>query len=120
MFLFIRYLVIATLLKFGYAKLTDNPGKVSGRVLIPKAIPLKNTVVSLASDSLVVRITKTNEKGNFTFDKLPKGNYRILILITGYEKYTTGFFSLTALKPSRDFGDIELQPLKQSTPSLQR
>lgn len=120
MFLFIKYLVIAALLKFGYSTITNDPGKVTGRVLITKTVPLKNTVVSLASDSLVVRITKTNEKGNFTFDKLPKGNYRILIMITGYEKYTTGFFSLTALKPSRDFGDIELQPLKQPNPSSQR
>ncbi|MES2653286.1 MAG: carboxypeptidase-like regulatory domain-containing protein [Bacteroidota bacterium] len=112
MLLFIKYLVIAILLlKFSYSTTTDIQGRVNGRVLTPQAMPLKNSVVSLASDSLVVRITRTNEKGYFLFDKLPKGNYRILIMITGYEKYTTGFFNLTQAKPSREFKDIELQPL---------
>ena len=109
MFILIKYLIIAIVLKFSLS--TNNlEGKVNGRVVTNKITPLKNSVVSLASDSLVVRMTRTNEKGYFSFDKVPKGNYRILIMITGYEKYTSGFFSLTRSKPSRDFGSIELQP----------
>lgn len=111
MFLFIKYLIIAVLLKFSYSTISNVEGKVSGRILTPQAVPLKNSLVSLASDSLIVRMTRTNEKGYFIFDKLPKGNYRVLIMITGYEKYTTGFFSLTATKPNREFGNIELETL---------
>jgi hypothetical protein len=111
MFLFIRYLVIALLFKFSISQ-TNSPGKVTGRLLSYPATPLMNKVVSLASDSLVVRMTRTNEKGEFTFSKVPKGNYRILIVLTGYEKYTTGFFKLTDTKPSREFGEIELQASK--------
>ncbi len=118
MYLLVKYILIAILLKFSYS-LTGTPCKVTGRVLIEQSNPLKNSVVSLASDSLVVRMTRTDEKGYFTFDKLPKGNYRILIMINGYEKYTTGFFSLTILKASRDFGDIELKPISESIPAAQ-
>ena len=111
MFLFIRYLILAALLKFSVSQ-TNIQGKVTGRLLSYPLTPLKNKVISLASDSLVVRMTRTNEKGEFIFSKLPKGNYRILIVLTGYEKYTTGFFKLTDHKPSRDFGEIELQASK--------
>ncbi|MEJ5996384.1 carboxypeptidase-like regulatory domain-containing protein [Pedobacter sp. Du54] len=118
MFLLIRCLIIAALLKFSYS-LTRNPeGKVSGRVLVLHEKPLKNILVTLASDSLVVRMSRTNENGYFTFNKLPKGNYRIIIVITGYEKYTTDFFSLTAAKPIRAIGDIELRTSKQTIPFL--
>lgn len=117
MFLFIKYLIIGSVIKFSYSLSTADQGKVNGRVLIEKSNPLKNSVVSLASDSLVIRMRRTDEKGYFVFDKLPKGNYRIFIMINGYEKYTTGFFSLTPTKPSKDFGDIELKPLPKVVPS---
>ena len=119
MLLLIRYLIIAALLKFSYSLTADPGGKVTGRILASRENPLKNSVITLASDSLVVRMSRTNEKGFFTFNKLPKGNYRIIIMITGYEKYATEFFRLTATKPSKDFGDIELQPSKQAIRSLQ-
>lgn len=109
MFIFFRLLLIALLFKLSSSSTTDITGKVIGKVLNEKAVPFKNSVVSLASDSLVVRMTRTNDKGYFLFDKLPKGNYRILIMLTGYEKYTTGFFQLTERKPSREFGEITLR-----------
>jgi hypothetical protein len=111
MFLLIRYLIIAALFKLSISQ-ANLPGKVTGRLLGYPVTPLKDKVVSLASDSLVVRMTRTNEKGEFIFSKVPRGNYRILVVLTGYEKYTTGFFKLTDSKPSRDFGEIELEVLK--------
>lgn len=118
--LLIRFFIIAALLKFGYSISSAPQGKVSGRLLTSQSTPIKNSVVSLASDSLVIRMARTDEKGFFTFDKVPKGNYRIIIMITGYEKYTTGFFSLTNTKPSREFGDIELQAVPQTIQLLQQ
>ncbi|SFH45738.1 carboxypeptidase-like regulatory domain-containing protein [Pedobacter insulae] len=110
MLIIIRYLFIALLVKWSSSSTTNIVGKVSGKVMNEKAAPLKNKLVSLASDSLVVRMTRTNDKGNFVFDKLPQGNYRILIMISGYKKFTTGFFQLTESKPSRDFREIALSP----------
>ncbi|MGF1925038.1 MAG: carboxypeptidase-like regulatory domain-containing protein [Bacteroidia bacterium] len=110
MFYLFRYFIISSLLSI--ALISDIEGEVKGRIINQQSLPLKNNTVSLASDSLVVRMTGTNDKGYFKFNKLPKGNYRILIMITGYEKYTTGFFSLTDAKPSRDFGTIEIENLK--------
>lgn len=110
MYLLLKYLFIGLLLNFGYS-LATNTGKVNGRLLSTHASPIKNVSISLASDSLVVRLTRANEKGYFSFDKLPLGNYRILIMPTGYEKYTTGFFNLSITKPSKELGDIVLKPL---------
>ncbi len=110
MFIFVRYLIVALIFKLSLSTKPTIEGKVVGKLINHQAVPLTNKVVSLASDSLVVRMTRTNNKGEFKFDKLPKGNYRILVVLTGYGKYTTGFFQLTENKPGRDFGDIILQP----------
>ena len=114
MYLLLKYLLIAAVLKFSYSGTSKVDSSVKGSVWIGRSTPLKNGVVTLASDSLVVRMTRTNEKGYFSFHKLPKGNYRLLIMVTGYDKYTSGFFNLTTANPTRDFEDIELRP---STPS---
>lgn len=109
MFLFLKYLSVALLIIFALSLATE--GEVKGRILSPQKLPLKNKSVSLASDSLVIRMTRTDEQGYFKFSKLPKGNYRLLIMIDGFEKYTSGFFTLTPAKPSKDLGAIELEPL---------
>ncbi|RZL34581.1 MAG: carboxypeptidase regulatory-like domain-containing protein [Pedobacter sp.] len=119
MLLLIRYIIIAAVLKFGYSLTKHAEGKVSGNVLVSHESPLKNSVVTLASDSLVVRMVRTDENGHFTFHKVPTGTYRLLIVITGYEKVKTDFFRLTATKPTKDFGNIELQPVRQPIRSLQ-
>ncbi len=110
MFIFIRYLIVVLVFKLSLSSTSTTERKVFGKLINHQAVPITNSVVSLASDSLVVRMTRTNNKGEFKFDKLPKGSYRILIVLTGYEKYTTGFFQLTENKPARDFGEIILQP----------
>lgn len=112
MLMLIKYLVIAALLKFSYDKAADFNGKVSGRLFTQEAVPLKNKVVSLASDSLVIRFTRTNEKGYFAFDKIPSGNYRILIAIPGYKRYVLGLFCLTTTTPFKACGDIKLETSK--------
>ncbi|RZK41398.1 MAG: carboxypeptidase regulatory-like domain-containing protein [Pedobacter sp.] len=120
MFLLLRYLIIGILLKFCFSNTTNTLCQVSGRVSINKTAALKNGLVTLASDSLMIRLTKTDEKGYFSFNKLPKANYRLLIVINGYEKYTSGFFTLTSAQPIRDLGLIELKPIKVRTDSVKR
>jgi hypothetical protein len=107
---FIKYSCIAITFQICFATMANAQAKISGRVLGEQSKPLKDIIVSLVTDSLAIKLANTSENGIFTFDKLPLGTYRIMIILTGYEKFTTGFFTLTKNKFLRNFGDIELKP----------
>ena len=48
------------------------------------------TVALIAPDSTVVNGTTTDSAGHFTLDRIPSGNYRLLVSFIGYKDLVTG------------------------------
>ncbi len=74
-----------------------------------QALPFCNVMLIKSSDSTVVTGTTTNESGNFLLEKKDTGNFRLLVLYSGYEKYYSSSFSLSDEHPQFDAGKIILR-----------
>jgi iron complex outermembrane receptor protein len=63
--------------------------QLSGSLTDEKKQPLASAIVLLlqAKDSIPVRSTISNDKGNFVFDRLTEGQYRVAVSHVGYQKY---------------------------------
>ncbi|GAB3325846.1 TonB-dependent receptor [Larkinella ripae] len=73
--------------------------------------PLMEATVSLLSvrDSSVVRFMTTNGEGEFSFNKVAVGPYRILITYVGYRNQSKRL-TISAEKPLTEAGTFELSP----------
>ena len=88
-------LCFLTITAFSYAQMSSVKGTVSDTAEQKK---LPNTVVSLLrkSDSVLIKFTRTNQKGEFLISNVPAGSYVILI---SYPKYAD-FEDEVTLKPA--------------------
>lgn len=59
--------------------------KLSGRVTDENAEPLPGTLVTVYRGDSVMGVAMTQEKGDFSFDKLPKARYRLTISFIDYQ-----------------------------------
>jgi iron complex outermembrane recepter protein len=69
--------------------------QISGTVKDDQGNALAGTTVSLvhAEDSSVVKLSVTKEKGNYVFEKVVPGNYRIMASFLGHKNYYSEPFS---------------------------
>jgi iron complex outermembrane recepter protein len=69
--------------------------QVSGIVKDDQGNTLAGTTVSLikAEDSSVVKLSVTNDKGNYAFEKVAPGNYRIMASFLGHKNYYSEAFT---------------------------
>jgi len=72
-------------------------------------IKLANTTVTIvnAKDSILRAFTWADNNGAFTINKLPKGNYVLLITYPGYADYVENF-ALDSVKNQHDFGIVNM------------
>ncbi|MEO9147371.1 MAG: TonB-dependent receptor [Ginsengibacter sp.] len=74
----------------------NTTGKVSGQIVNDHQIPAAFATVTLlkASDSALVKGAVSNTSGKYHFEKIPFGNYRIAVSVTGMNNIYSPSFSL--------------------------
>lgn len=79
--------------------------KLSGKVVDEKGQALAFAIVRVLNspDTTIVKSGSTNVDGEFIFDQLKDGNYRLAISIIGYKPKKTAAFALTA--------DLKMTPI---------
>jgi outer membrane receptor protein involved in Fe transport len=93
----ILFTLIACLIACG-ATFAQKINKLSGKVVDEKgqALPFAIVRVLNSPDTTIVKSGSTNVDGEFIFDQLKDGNYRLAISMMGYKTKKTAAFALTA------------------------
>jgi hypothetical protein len=76
--------------------------EVSGKVTDAENKPVEfaNVILISGSDSSVVKAALTGQDGEFNFDKVADGNYRIMVVQLGYDKYYSDPLTVTGDSPA--------------------
>ncbi|MEO5776477.1 MAG: TonB-dependent receptor [Flavobacterium sp.] len=101
-------IVAIILLQLNYCLSQTNSGKINGFVFNEKkaAVEFANVTLHRVSDSVFVKASITDEKGNFELDNLSEGNYYFKVSHASFENYKSKSFTLSAEKPSLSFENI--------------
>lgn len=91
-------LLCCTILLLATAQSQPAGSSIGGVLQNGQQRPLEGATVSLLklADSALVKMTVSGKDGQFAFEKLSPGQYRILVNATGYQPYYSAGFSLTA------------------------
>src|SRR5664279_4306124 len=84
-------------------------GSVSGIIIeksSEKPLEFATVVIRSNSDSTISQGTVTGKKGEFAFDKLAFGEYKIVYSFIGFEKVSTPGFSINAKRTKIDLGKL--------------
>ena len=86
--------------------------KLSGSVKDQAGTALAAITVSLLkkADSSLVKVSVTGKDGNYEFENIPDGVYRLLLTSTGFEKVYSDSFQLDESKPELQLPPISLTP----------
>lgn len=89
----------------------DLSAQVTGTVTdtLGQPLPFCNVMIVRAADSSVVTGTTCNEAGAFTAERKENGEFRIMVLYTGYEKVYSAIFTLSEEQPAYAFSTIVLR-----------
>lgn len=84
---------------------------ISGEIVDNKQQPLAYTnIVLQTTDSVFVAGTVTGEKGNFKLEKVPAGDYRLVISNIGYQ---TQYIDLQGLARHAEMGQIAMEEMSE-------
>jgi outer membrane receptor protein involved in Fe transport len=115
------FITLILLLFFGILNLQaqhTGTGTVTG-VILEKAsgspLEFATVLIRSKSDSTLFQGTVTTKKGEFTFNKLAFGEYRIEYSFIGFDKIESPFFSLNPKKNKLDLGKLYIS---ESTTTL--
>ncbi|MCX6231517.1 MAG: TonB-dependent receptor [Bacteroidetes bacterium] len=92
-------------------------GSISGTIVDNKTsqgVEYANIVIHRTSDSVMIGGTITNPKGSFVIDKLPFGNYYLVISFIGYANLKLPNITLTPKDPQKKMGEIKFSPSSSS------
>lgn len=94
----------------GFAQMKN--GKVSGTVVDGSTKTIESATITLvrAKDSSVVKMSVADKNGNFIFDGITDGSYRVTITAIGHEKGYSEAFEINAASPAVTLKTIELIP----------
>jgi outer membrane receptor protein involved in Fe transport len=93
-------------------------GSVSGTIIEKtsnKPLEFANVIIKNNSDSSKFQGTMTNGKGEFVFDKLPFGNYKVIYSFIGFDKVESPSFVLNSKQNKMNLGKLYIS---ESTTSL--
>jgi len=92
-----------------------NKGRISGKVtdtLTNSPVDFATITVYKAGASSPVNGASTDQKGNFTVDKLPAGEYTVTVDFIGYQLKTIGHVTIGSQASAVSLGNILLSPLQ--------
>jgi outer membrane receptor protein involved in Fe transport len=93
-------------------------GSVTGIIIEKtsnKPLEFANIIIRNNNDSSKFQGTVTGSKGEFTFDKLPFGDYKIIYSFIGFDKVQTPVFVLNSRQNKLNFGKLYIS---ESTATL--
>jgi len=93
-------------------------GSISGTIFektYNKPLEFANVILKNNFDSTKFQGTVTGRKGEFSFDKLPFGNYKIIYSFIGFDKVETPVFTLNSKQAKLNIGKLYIS---ESTASL--
>jgi outer membrane receptor protein involved in Fe transport len=101
--------VLALLISFS-SLAQSTRGVASGRVKDENAKQVHSATVSLQrlKDSAILKFTATGKNGEFSFEDLVEGSYRVLITSIGYEKESSTSFTISETNKTVLIPDIIL------------
>ncbi|MDB5024758.1 MAG: hypothetical protein JWP78_2513 [Mucilaginibacter sp.] len=88
-------------------------GKVSGTIvdsLTRQSMPYVPVSIYRSSGKSLINGVITDDKGNFKFDGLHPGTYRLEISFMGYKKKTVDQVTTTDSKPDKNVGPVSFSP----------
>lgn len=108
---FIRRTLVLSFLLISYFASAQTNGTATGKVISAKdksAVDYASIAVKRLSDSTTVGTATTSASGNFTFNGLAPGKYKLYVVYIGYKSINKDF-ELTAEKPAINFGNLVME-----------
>ncbi len=97
----------------GGGGMSGNLGNVSGIVvdkLTSQAVEYANLVLFRQKDSSMVNGAITNQKGQFTIEKVPFGKYYMVVSFIGYSSLRIPDIMVNPKEPNKNLGQIKFEP----------
>lgn len=90
--------ILVWILFLGLVQTTANAQKISGTVKDTEGKPLNGATVTLlkAADSAIVKLNASDKNGNYEFEHIEGGAYRVMATMVGYNKAYSAAFELGA------------------------
>jgi outer membrane receptor protein involved in Fe transport len=116
-----RLLTVLTIIWLNAANLSAQQqglGSVSGIIIEKtsnKPLEFANVIIRSNTDSSIFMGTVTGSKGEFTFDKLAFGEYKVIYSFIGFDKVETPVFTLNQKRNKLDLGKLYIS---ESTAAL--
>jgi outer membrane receptor protein involved in Fe transport len=89
---------------------TAQKGKITGKLLGDGDLPLENATLSLtkASDSIPLKFAVSSKSGDFIFDQIVNGNYRVRVSAMGYSERNSNVIEITDAEHTVELGIMKL------------
>lgn len=97
-------------------------GKIAGTVidsLTKKPVDYATISLFKSGASSPINGVLTDEKGNYRFDNIKAGNYKLVISFIGYKSKTIDPVSTSASKPDANMGNVFVSPSAQALKEVQ-
>lgn len=97
----------------GGGGMSGGNGNVSGVVvdkLTSQAVEYANLVLFRQKDSTMVNGAITNQKGQFTIEKVPFGKYYLVVSFIGYSSLKIPDIMVNPKEPNKNLGQIKFEP----------
>ena len=93
-------------------------GKISGKIISENqsAVDYTRATVALlrSKDSGVIKLSVSNKTGDYLFENLKDGSYRVAVTVTGYQKVYSAPVELNAAQPTVSLPALSLTPAAKS------
>jgi hypothetical protein len=105
-------IIAILLLQSSYCLSQTNFGRINGNVSNEKEVPVEfaNITLHREADSVFIKASLSDEKGNFELDNLPNGSYYLKVTHASFENYRSGNFTISPEKQSISLENIVVKP----------
>jgi len=121
-FLFTLLVLLSAFQSFSFAKMPAIKGSIKNVQQAP--VEFANVVLLAASDSSIVKAGLTETDGTYTFEDIPKGQYKLMVVQLGYNKFYSETFEVNEGQQPIVLAEVILEEnaitLKEATITAQK
>ncbi|MGN6400979.1 MAG: outer membrane beta-barrel protein [Flavisolibacter sp.] len=98
----------------------QNTGTISGKITDSLLRPLEGATILLVTDAedVAVKSALSDDKGSFGVEKIIFGTYKLIVSMTGFDKYSGPAILLNEEKKNNNVGTIHLMHLSANLQSI--